>query len=186
MGPLPNHPAWLPHGTEVLFSPGMCSIGSCYTVPAEKAIRMRVRQGAKARIVFHARSQVEVGSNIPFHEHSPRGHDCTSILGVADVSCYNGACRICEYMPRRGPTEDHQGPHRESGTRWLLISEFDFSLAHATDLCNGPRALLDPSRITSHPTQSASSFSDSLDMLRFVMNCTGRRLVSPASTAPLK
>jgi len=39
------------------------------------------------------------GCTIPLHRGSPIGTDCTSLPGVADVSCMNGACNIHKCMP---------------------------------------------------------------------------------------
>ena len=39
------------------------------------------------------------GCSIPLHRGSPLGVDCTSLPGVADVSCMNGSCYVHKCMP---------------------------------------------------------------------------------------
>jgi hypothetical protein len=57
------------------------------------------------------------GCNIPLHKNSPRGQDCSSIPGVADVSCLNGACRIYECMPGYTISFDQSTCHSEDQLR---------------------------------------------------------------------
>jgi hypothetical protein len=52
-----------------------------------------------AYLIRLSRELVGGGCSIPLHEDSPRGRDCSSIPGVTDVSCYNGACRVDGCMP---------------------------------------------------------------------------------------
>ena len=57
------------------------------------------------------------GCNIPLHKKSPRGQDCSSIPGVADVSCYNGGCRVYECMPGYTISFDQSTCHSEDQLR---------------------------------------------------------------------
>jgi len=47
------------------------------------------------------------GCSIPLHRGSPLGTDCTSLPGVADVSCMKGSCYVHKCMPGYELATDH-------------------------------------------------------------------------------
>lgn len=76
------------------------------------------------------------GCSIPLHRDSPRGTDCTSLPGVADVSCMNGSCYIHRCMPGyqlafdNSMCMDEETVEKfttiaEVGWKWLLPSRVD-------------------------------------------------------------
>lgn len=68
-------------------------------------------------LVLTSSALVGGGCNVPLHENSSRGQDCSSIPGVADVSCYNGACRVYECMPDYTISSDQSTCHSEDQLR---------------------------------------------------------------------
>jgi len=70
------------------------------------------------------------GCSVPLHESSPLGVDCTSLPGVADVSCRAGSCLVHRCMPGYQIAHDRSMCVDVEVLEKILL-ESDYHLAHS-------------------------------------------------------
>jgi len=82
---------------------------------------------AEAYECVNARDDLEScgGCSIPLHRGSPLGVDCTSLPGVADVSCMSGSCYIHKCMPGYQLSVDNsECMDDDTVEKFLTVAEF--------------------------------------------------------------
>ncbi|KAF9786666.1 hypothetical protein BJ322DRAFT_664639 [Thelephora terrestris] len=69
------------------------------------------------------------GCSIPLHRGSPLGTDCTSLPGVADVSCMNGSCYVHRCMPGyQLSTDNSMCMDEETVKKFTTIAEYGWKI----------------------------------------------------------